>query len=92
MALTPLKTRLLVRTREDAPKFASEEQRLLLADTLKAKLPPTQGEVLRAGAEVKKIKEGQVVVFGLGVGLHVGRRTVIIDEDDVICILRPAKA
>lgn len=63
---------------------------LLLADTISSRVPPTQGTVLHAGARAQVIKEGDRVVWGLGVGDRFEFEdgpVVVLREGDVICRL-----
>ena len=80
--LRPYGSKLLVALSKEATQ-ASEG--FLLADTIKAKLPTTQGKVLAIGKRVERTRVGTTVVFSFGIGHPVvNGEQLILEEEQVL--------
>lgn len=79
--------RLVVRPRKELATKASGDGVILLADTIATKLAPSQGEVVSVGSRVRRVRVGQRVSWGLGVGQEIrfeDEDYLVLHERDVI--------
>lgn len=58
---------------------------MMVPDTVRDKIVPCQGRVVRVGKEVRGVREGDKVVFGLGVGIEVGGGLLVLPARQVVC-------
>lgn len=89
MMLQAIGDRLVIEPRKAPAERASES--ILLAPTVAAKIPPTQGRVLHAGGRVRRIKVGDHVTWGFGSGTeveHEGQTFLIVSEQDIVAVNR----
>ena len=83
--IRPLGSKMLV-----CPLVVPEyfEGPIKVPDTVKDTIPPQQGSIIKTGRKVTAHREGQNILFGLGVGSPYEERGItylFIDERDVIC-------
>lgn len=54
-------------------------------DTVRVKIPPCEGVVVRVGSGVEGIDEGDVVVYGVGAGMRITGELVVLRASQVVC-------
>lgn len=81
MNIRPTKHRLVVEVLEVR---GLSENGMVVPDTVREWIPPTQGLVVGIGSEVKKTSVGERILYGLGAGEEY-RGVLILHENDIIC-------
>lgn len=82
LRIIPTRNKVLVE-RVEVERF--EMGGMVVPDTVRVKIPPCEGVVVRVGDGVEGIDEGDVVVYGVGAGIEVGRGLVVLRVSQVVC-------
>ena len=84
MDLTPLFSRLIVKTKE------LEKVGSIYIPTDSKQMKATEGDVIAVGSECDTVKVGDVVFYGKYSGAEIerdGKKFVLMNEEDVLCFV-----